>query len=193
MRRLFAVSLVSAMFATAAAGAPSPKESWGKAGITLEQYRQDALECGLKGYYTDISKTEDAKQFVKASQQLDAITTGASAPMTVESNATGPDTTNAADQVAAYADQQQHIVESVRPDERYKSIKKTLISSTEQCLAGRGYSKFELTDDQRKILRKLKAGSDQRRAYLYSLASNPTILQSQKMVGQPEMARSRRP
>lgn len=113
--------------------------------------------------------------------------------MTVESNATGPDTTNAADQVAAYADQQQHIVESVRPDERYKSIKKTLISSTEQCLAGRGYSKFELTDDQRKILRKLKAGSDQRRAYLYSLASNPTILQSQKMVGQPEMARSRRP
>ena len=185
MRRLFAVSLVSAMFATAAAGAPSPKESWGKAGITLAQYRQDSLECGLKGYYTDISKTEDAKQFVKASQQLDAITTGASAPMTVESNATGPDKTNAADQLAAYADQQQHIVESVRPDERYKSIKKTLVSSTEQCLAGRGYSKFELTDDQRKILRKLKAGSDQRRAYLYSLASNPTVLQTQKMVGQP--------
>src|SRR5690242_21832587 len=117
MRRLFAVSLASAMFATAAAGAPAPQESWGKAGITLAQYRQDALECGLKGYYTDIAQTDDAKALVKASKQLDAITTGASVPMTVESNATGPDTTNAAGQIAAYAAQQQHIVENVRPEE----------------------------------------------------------------------------
>jgi hypothetical protein len=79
-----------------------------------------------------------------------------------------------------YADQQQHIVDSIRPGERFKSIKKMLVSATEQCLIDRGYSKFELTDEQRHELKKLKAGSDRRRAYLYSLASNPEILASQK-------------
>ena len=186
MRHLFAVSIMSIIAATAAASAPAPKESWGKAGITLAQYREDSLECGLKGYYTDISKTEDAKAFVKASKQLDAVTTGgASVPMTVESNSGGPDTTNAADQMAAYAGQQQHIVDNVRPDERFKSIKQTLESKADQCLMSRGYSKFALTDDQRHALKKLKAGSDERRAYLYSLASNAAVLQSQKVPSQP--------
>jgi len=185
MRRLFAVSLISMAATGPALAAPAPEESWGKAGITIDQYRQDALDCGLQGYYTDISKTDDAKEFVKASKQLDAITTGASAPMTVESNPAGPDTTNSVQQAVAYAQQQQHIVESVRPDERFKSIKKTLVANTAQCLASRGYSRFRLTDEQRKVLRKLKASSDARRAYLYSLASNPAVLQAQRAIAQP--------
>jgi hypothetical protein len=173
------------VFATSAGSAPAPKESWGKAGISLDQYRQDSIDCGLRGYYTDISKTDDAKAFVNASKQLDAVTTGASTPMTVESNAGGPDTTNATDQMAQYANEQEHIVYNVRPDERFKSIKKTLVATTEQCLAKRGYSKFMLTVEQRKALSKLKAGSDQRRVYLYNLARNPAVLQSQKATGQP--------
>jgi hypothetical protein len=186
MRYLFPVSMCALFVAAPAASAPAQKESWGKAGITFAQYRQDALDCGLKGHYTDISKTDDARAFVKASKQLDAVTNGgASTPMTVESNATGPDTTNSIDQAVEYASQQQHIVESIRPDERFKSIKKTLVSNDEQCLASRGYSKFELTDEQRKALRKLKAGSDARRRYLYDLASNPDVLQSQKAGAQP--------
>jgi hypothetical protein len=185
MRQLFAVSLFSIAIATPAMSASAPKESWGKAGISLAQYRQDSLECGLKGYYTDISKTDDAKAFVKASNQLDAITTGATVPMTVGSNPTGPDMTNATDQMAAYAAQQQHIVDNVRPDERFKSIKHTLEENAEQCLMRRGYSKFALSDDQRHALRKLKEGSDERRVYLYSLASNPAVLQGQKVAAQP--------
>jgi hypothetical protein len=185
MRRLFAVSLFSIAIAAPGMSAPAPKESWGKAGITLAQYREDSLECGLKGYYTDISKTDDAKAFVSASKQLDAVTTGATVPMTVESNPGAPDMTNAADQMAAYAAQQQHIVDNVRPDERFKSIKQTLESKAEQCLMSRGYSKFALTDQQRHALKKLKEGSDERRAYLYSLASNPAVLQSQKVAAQP--------
>jgi len=184
MRCLFVLPLLSVLAAAPATSAPAPQESWGKAAITLAQYRQDALECGLKGYYTDIAQTDDAKALVKASKQLDAITTGASVPMTVESNATGPDTTNAAGQIAAYAAQQQHIVENVRPEERYKSIKQTLESKTDECLMSRGYSKFALTDEQRHALRKLKAGSDQRRQYLYSLASNPAVLQTQKVAAE---------
>ena len=186
MRYVLAVSTIALIAAVPAVAAPAPRESWGKAGVTLAQYRQDALFCGLKGYYTDISQTDDAKAFVTASKQLDTATTGGgSTPMTMDSNATGPDSTNSTDQLAQYAATQQHIVESVRPDERYKSIKKTLVSSDEQCLASRGYSKFVLTDQQRKALTRLKAGSDARRAYLYSLATDPNVLQSQKASAQP--------
>jgi len=179
MRRLFAIPLLALVLPAAATSAPAPEESWGKAGVSLAQYRQDALECALKGHYLDISKTDDAKAFVKASRELDAVTTGASAPTTTESSATGPETTNSIDQMAEYANQQQHIVESVRPEQRFHSIKRMLVDTTAQCLASRGYSKFRLTDEQRHRVRKLKFGSEERRVYLYNLGSNPVVLRSQ--------------
>ena len=184
MRRLLMVSLLLVP-ASAAISAPAPQESWGKAGISPAQYRQDALECGLQGHYLDISKTDDARAFVKASRQLDTITTGASAPTTTGASATGPNSTDSVDQAVRYAQQQQHIVDSVHPEQRFRNIKQTLLAKDDQCLMQRGYSKFRLTDDQRRRLSKLKAGSDGRRAYLYSLASNPAVLQSQSVSGKP--------
>ena len=181
MRHLLTVSLLPIAVATSAVAAPAPKESWGKAGISLTQYRQDALECGLQGHYTDISKTDDAKAFVTASKRLDAMTTGATAPMTLESNPAGPPTTNDVSQIAQYANEQQHVVDSVHADSRFRSIKNSLVSNTEQCLASRGYSKFALTADQRRALTKLKAGSDARREYLYDLARDPAVLAAQRV------------
>jgi hypothetical protein len=172
-------------FAAPLKAAPAPQESWGKAGVSLAQYRQDALECGLQGHYTDISKTDDAKAFVTASKQLDTVTNGASAPATTGASGTGPAMTDSVDQMVRYANQQQHIVDSVHVDQRMRNIKKTLLSKDEQCLAGRGYSKFRLTDEQRRQLRHLKAGSDERRAYLYRLASNPAVLRDQSADSQP--------
>jgi hypothetical protein len=106
-------------------------------------------------------------------------------PSTTGSNNTGPSSNNSIEQAAQYADIQQHIIESVRPDERMRNIKKTLIANDQSCLVQRGYSKFVLTDDQRHVLKKLKAGSDERRAYLYSLATNPAVLQGQRAPAQP--------
>lgn len=185
MRRLFAVSLISVAFSGFAMSAPAPEESWGKAGISLDQYRQDSIECGLQGYNTDISKTQDAQEFVRASRQLDAVTAGAIAPNTPAAGPTQPASVSSMDQAVQYAQMQQHIVDSVRPDERFRNIKKTLVSNTEQCLVQRGYSKFRLTDEQRHRLRKLKFGSEERRAYLYSLASNSVILTTQKLAPKP--------
>jgi hypothetical protein len=185
MRFMFAVSLCATVVASPLASAPAPVESWGKAGIALAQYRQDALECGLKGYYTDIAKTQDAKEFVRASRELDTVSAGAMGPSTTGSNGTGPAMSDSLDQAARYADMQQHIIEGVRPDQRMRNIKKTLIANDQQCLVQRGYSKFVLTDDQRHALHRLKAGSDERRAYLYSLATNPAVLQGQRAPAQP--------
>ena len=179
MRYLLPVSMLAVLVAAPAASAPAPKESWGKAGITLAQYRQDALDCGLRGYYTDISKTDDAKAFVNASRQLDTLTNGGSTPV----DATDP--AAAMDQAVQYANQQQQVVDGVHADQRVRSIKQLLVLNDNQCLIRRGYSKFALTEGQRRRLGKLKAGSDERRVYLYRLASDPAVLQSQKAAAQP--------
>jgi hypothetical protein len=185
VRHLFAVALLTLAIAPPAPSAPAPQESWGKPGVSFERYRQDSIECGVKGHYTDISRTEDAQAFVRASRQLDAVVGGGLATTTTSANATGPASTDSVDQAVRYAQTQQHIVANVRPEMRYRNIKRLLLSNTDQCLVDRGYSKFRLTDEQRHRLRKLKFGSEQRRGYLYSLASNPAVLQSQAVIARP--------
>jgi hypothetical protein len=179
MRRLFAVSLCAVFLATSVHSAPLPQVSWGKSGISLAQYRADALECGLKGHYTDVANTQDAKELVRASRRLDSLQNSFS-PSTTGSSGTGPASTNVTDQMGQYAATQEHIIYSARPEMRFRNIKQTLESTTAECLVERGYSRFILTGDQRRVLRKLKPGSDERRAYLYGLASNPAVLQNQK-------------
>jgi hypothetical protein len=152
---IFALILVP-LAATSAAAASAPRESWGKAGVTYERYRQDAVECTSAGYNLDISQTEDAKAFVAASRRLETEIGAGVDPYTYQS-----------------------IVHNVRPEMRYRDIKQVLQSTVDQCLISRGYTKFRLTDDQRRGIKKLKIGSPERHAYLHSLASNPTVLATQ--------------
>ena len=180
MRRLFAVVVVS-LLATSVNAAPAPQESWGKAGISLAQYRQDALDCGKAGYALDISNTDDAQQFVRASRELNNLP-GPSISQTV---GTGSGAPSSVDVTVNYANIQQHIIERIRPEERFKHIKQMQLAKTDECLVQRGYSKFRLTDEQRRRLSHLKFGSDERRAYLYGLASNAAVLDSQKVAAQP--------
>ena len=76
---------------------------------------------------------------------------------------------------------QGHIIASAWRDLRFSNVKDMMESVTTKCLVERGYSRFTLTEDQRQALSKLKAGSDERRAHLYSLASNPAVLQRQRV------------
>ena len=151
----FTLSLIAAMSVSAA---PAPPESWGKAGVTYDQYRLDALECSSEGYGLDISKSDDAKAFVSASRRLE---------------------TEIGSGVDAYT--YQTIVNSVRPDARFRSIKELQLSTVYQCLMSRGYSKFRLTVEQQSGLKKLKSGSVERHMYLYKLGSDPNVLASQSV------------
>lgn len=174
--------LVAVLAIGSASAAPAPQDSWGKAGVSLAQYRQDALDCAIKGYNLDISKTEDAQAFVRASRQLDDIPGGATIAQTT---AQGSPNSNSLNDMVDFSIAQQHIIDSVRPQQRFKDIKNLQLAKVDECLVQRGYSKFRLTDEQRHRLTKLKFGSDQRREYLYSLASDPNILASQKAPAQP--------
>lgn len=50
------VMFVAATSASARTSRQAPRESWGKAGVSFEQYRRDALECGRSGI-TSMSPT----------------------------------------------------------------------------------------------------------------------------------------
>jgi hypothetical protein len=169
-RRLFLLT-AAAVTATAAVAAPTPQAGWGKAGVSYQEYRQDALDCANEGLSIDVSDSADAKAFVKASRELDALT---------EQAATSAASSSQADAMVQNANDQGRVVDSLRVSQRLHNIKLMVGAAINQCLVGRGYSRFLLTDDQRKQFEKLKSGSDEKRHYLYSLASDPAVLSQQR-------------
>src|SRR6186713_1615043 len=66
-------ALAIALAAAPAAAEPLPVDSWGRAGVAYETYRNDSLECGLLGYNADVSQTEQAQAFVTATRRFEAI------------------------------------------------------------------------------------------------------------------------
>jgi hypothetical protein len=142
-----------------AVAALAPRESWGKAGVSLEQYRADAVMCGRKAYYLDVSKTEAAQALVKASDRIESLMMG------------GGSNTNLDPIVMA--------VQGARPEQRFREIAALQKSTVATCLTDLGYVRFRLTEDQREHLEKLRAGTPERHAYLHGLASDPKILSTQ--------------
>ena len=167
-------ALAITLAAAPVAAEPLPVDSWGRAGVAYETYRNDSLECGLVGYYADVSQTEQAQAFVRATRQMEGadnanyVAPGASAAQTM-------------DGVIIQARQYEQIRRGIRPEKQAKDLKRGMEAVVGDCLRERGYVAFRLTDDQRERLSKLDKGSDERRAYLYSLASNPEVLDAQAL------------
>lgn len=150
---------------SAAQAAPATQLSWGKPGISLDEYRRDAVKCGRAGYYADVSHTEAAQVFKRATSELSNN----------EQNMFGQSPQALMQMITTSA----HIVEGTRPDLRYKQVKAYLEDAMNTCLRALGYRQFRLTPAQQHQLRKLHLGSPERHAYLYSLASDPAVLQDQ--------------
>lgn len=155
-----AAFLLAATLPVAAFGATAPQMSWGKAGVSLATYRSESIGCAMRAYYTDVSDTHAAKNFVQGSRQIDTIINS------------GADYMDSATSIG-------HVVDSVNPRQGIKDIKQFQLDLVAKCLLDHGYHRFRLTDDQRKHLEKLKIGSDARHAYLHKLAADPDILQAQ--------------
>lgn len=166
MRRpaICAVALASLLPAPLGA-AGTEAASWGKPGVSIEQYRRDAVECGRAGYYLDVSNTEAAGVFKRALRQLETN----EADLTL---AQGPEIMNIVTNSA-------HIVDGARPTERMKEVGTLMQGAIDDCLRQRGYIRFRLTDAQRKRLSRFHLGSPERHAFLYDLATDPNILTAQ--------------
>lgn len=158
----------AALIALLAAGTPleaakrKPIESWGKPGVSFEQYRADAIACAERGYYLDIAQTDDAKAFVRGSRELDDAT---------QSTAVAGPSADPIDDAVRRANAYEQIRRGVEPERRIDNLRTVLQSAVDSCLRARGYAKFTLTAAQRRQLGKLPIGSPQRRTYLYEIAS----------------------
>jgi hypothetical protein len=171
-----AAAISLALIAAPAFAKPKPIDSWGRAGVDYDTYQNDALECALLGHYADVSATKQAKQFVKATQRLEASDDHSMGAMSGNPSA---DASAEMYRVAGIAQRNEQIRSSIRPEKLMKELKQGLVGVVETCLLDRGYSQFRLTESQARALSKLERGSDERRHFLHALAADPAVLADQ--------------
>ena len=175
--RYVAVGLVALSLAGAAsAEKPSSRElrqtSWGKPGVSLEEYRMDAGICAWRATNIDIADTEPAKVMVKASRALDHP----SYTILSYTNVGGTHMTG-----AGTALDMRNVEDRFRVDKQFDAVADMQYDALYACLKARGYRKFQLTDDQVKQLRRLRQGTLKRHLYLHQLASDPAVLSRQAL------------
>jgi hypothetical protein len=169
-----AAALVFAAPVAARLVSPGYGISWGKAGVSLAQYRADAIQCGQNAAATDLANTDPAKALVVGSRMI-ANDPNGNMPSVVDPMA-GP---SAAPDVVGNSGSSASVNQMIAPDRQIAKAGDILESTLERCLRQKGYSKFKLTSEQRHRLSKLPIGSDARHAYLHSLASDPKVLTRQ--------------
>ena len=152
---------------SAAPAAPALNVSWGKSGVSFDQYRDDAIFCGRAGYYRDVSGTQAAQTLKRATTQLEANEADLGTQDYNQDRMLGTVHTSA------------RIIQATRAAERLREIRAYLEEEVSTCLQARGYRKFNLTQEQAASLKKNRRGSRERHEYLYKLASDPQILATQ--------------
>lgn len=179
MRILIALA-AAATLATAAIAANAPQTSWGKAGVSFDDYRNDATLCLREAAGIDLTGTEPANALVLASRRMAAGQTSDYTPTVGGANSTGPSTTNSGfDPAIEAANRMQQERMAARPDLRIRQAHDIMQRRLDHCLAGRGYHRFRLTDAQRSRLRHFPERAAERQTYLHSLASDPQVLAAQ--------------
>ena len=172
LTRLAAIVVVFATtVGSASANGGAPQRAWGKAGVTYEQYRDDALECGKEARAADIDQSAPVETLRRASGEL--------ATLDNQMGATSYSNDGMSDGLKAVVQQRQMVVQTARPDQQYVRIKQLMFETARSCMTKNGYSRFNLTSDQRKAFSKLD-GVEARRHYLYDLASDENVLSAQK-------------
>jgi hypothetical protein len=178
--RILILLAATAGLASAAYAANAPQTSWGKAGISFDDYRSDATFCLREAAGTDLTGTEPANALVLASRRMAAGDTNDYTPSV--GGASGASTaiaTGGFDPLIEAANRMQRERIAARPDLRIRQAHDIMQRRLDHCLAGRGYHRFRLTDDQRRRLRHFPERAAERQTYLYSLASDPRILAAQ--------------
>jgi hypothetical protein len=179
MRILIALAAAAAL-AGAASAANAPQTSWGKAGISFDDYRSDATFCLREAAGMDLTGTEPANALVLASRRMATGQTNVYSRTVGGASGTAPPTVNSGfDPAIEAANRMQQERIAARPDLRIRQAHDIMQRRLDHCLAGRGYQRFRLTDDQRRQLRHFPERAAERQTYLYSLASDPHILATQ--------------
>ena len=85
------------------------------------------------------------------------------------------------DEAVSYGADMGNTINHYRPDRQFEAIEDIQQQTLNSCLTQRGYHQFRLTDSQRQELRRLDRGTEERRAYLHSLAADAEVLRQQSL------------
>ena len=133
---------------------PGHQKSWGKAQVSFDDYAKDSVECAHAASDMSLEGTAPAKALELATRMSEQW---------------------------GYGGDILQIARVAPLDVQFNRAATIMRNALEGCLAGRGYVKFELTDEQYGVLKELEPGSLERRSYLHSLASDPAILEAQAL------------
>ena|ERR1700754_4350978 len=159
---------------------PTQNISWGKAGVSLEQYALDANECS-DTRNVKVSLKPDTLRVLDASSSaalldlaIQAQPGGNFNPMSfVESITAQKSPENVARRTNTFGGR---YVAAARAD-----VKDQLQKSIDECLRKRGYVAIGLTKKQVHELSNLKQPSHERTAYLHSIDSDENIIDNQRI------------
>ena len=164
----------------AAPAAASPASSWGKAGVSFEDYRSDATLCLREAAATDLSGTAPARALVLASRQIETGQSNDYTPMINGAGGTSPVAGRPSFDPSSETYLRVARARNAAQVDRHVAEARDIIEGRlETCLAGRGYHRFRLTREQRRRLDHFPERAPERQAYLHSLASDPRILAAQ--------------
>jgi hypothetical protein len=188
--RILIVPVALLCISGAAMAAPAPEASWGKAGVSLQDYRLDATLCLRTVEHLDLQGTEPAEALVRGTRRIDTIYAqaggefgGAGAPAGQSQPAGGQASPGGAIQPGG---QVMNVVEFTRPQHRINQIRALMRVAMHACLTELGYTRFRLTEEQREALRRLRYGEPERHAFLHRLASDPAVLAAQALPADAE-------
>ncbi len=185
MKPISLVLCAAAIVGGCSMNSSNPTTAWGKNGVSLLDYRTDSGQCQV------IAATGEAQHGNGANTAggINGRNSSASMPTASGSANSGSQSGGAAGGTPAAGTYR----ESANPDfvnraamqQRSVEMEEQRARSTalKSCLSNRGYTEFELTAEQRAELAKLPQGSDERRAYLYKLGTDPQVLSKQAVKG----------
>lgn len=170
---IFSIVALAAMIAPAPA-TKNPVFSWGKPGVTQQNFERSALECTRPVATADVSADPSAKAYVAGFEVLDR-----------ENNMPPMPVPQSDDPNLVRADRQVRLKRMYSPERKVDALQNELQSRVDACLKANGYVRFALSDDQRRALTRLKRGSDERRRYLYTLGADADIVARQRVMAKP--------
>ncbi len=152
MSRGFAVviGIMLACSGAALAADRPPVESWGKPGVSFDQYRNDAVACATIGYFRDVSQDEPAKRFIRGFETADLLL-----------NLPGGEA----------GDGWESSIRRTQPDRQKRDLHAIQVGDVERCLTDKGYRRVTLTRAEEKTLARYPRGSEARHRYLHALAA----------------------
>jgi hypothetical protein len=173
---LMPTAICSSAQAVSPSAAKTYRTSWGKAGVTLEQYRKDAVYCGQHASGMDLTGSDPAKALAVASRMMDAEPNASPVAVRDAQQPPGPGM-----DALAMAGAAPSAMQMVGPERQIAKAGDLMKGELEHCLARLGYREFRFTAEQRRSLNKLPVGSEARHAFLHKLASDPHVLEKQSL------------